>query len=234
MMRAMRAIVIGATGAVGSALVRELLASPRWDAVVTVGRRVSDPLAAAPGADKLSQRIVDFADLAALEQGVTDAARGASAAFCTLGVGQPRKVSKEELWKVDVEYATAFARGCRGAGVSHASILSSANANAGASTYYFKVKGSAENAVIAQAFARVSCFRPGLLVTQDMRYGLQDRITQAVVPKLSFIMPKRWHHIRVEDLGRAMRINAERPAAAAVERLQFPEFEQLLATAASK
>jgi uncharacterized protein YbjT (DUF2867 family) len=37
-----RAIVVGATGAIGSALVRELLASPRCEGVTALARRPVD------------------------------------------------------------------------------------------------------------------------------------------------------------------------------------------------
>ena len=40
-----------------------------------------------------------------------DVAKGCDAAFCTLGLGQPRKAPKEEFWQVDVEWAGAFAAG---------------------------------------------------------------------------------------------------------------------------
>ncbi|MEO8034379.1 MAG: SDR family oxidoreductase, partial [Acidobacteriota bacterium] len=97
----MEAILTGATGAVGSNLLRELLASPSWTRIVSLVRRPSGVLH-----PKLTESVVS---MDALESSVTPA----GAAFCTLGVGQPRKVSREEHWQVDVEYATAFARGCK-------------------------------------------------------------------------------------------------------------------------
>ena len=49
-------------------------------------------------------------------------ARNCHAAFSTMGIGQPRKVAKQEFWKVDVEQNTAFARACKIAGVRHFSL----------------------------------------------------------------------------------------------------------------
>jgi hypothetical protein len=57
------------------------------------------------------------------------------------------------------------------------------------------------------------------------RYGLQDRIAQALVPIVAPLLPKRYHQIRVEDLARAMPANAERPGPAGMEVLEYGAFQ---------
>ena len=224
-----RAVVVGATGAVGSALAAELLASPRCIGVTALVRRDSSDLMTLPGAHgKLAVNLVQMHRLESETSAALSFSPPHRIAFCTLGVGQPRKVSREEHWRVDVEYATAFARGCRTAGVEHFSLLTSVGANAGSPSRYLRVKGSVERAVRELAFARTSFFRPSLLVTEEIRYGLQDRITQAIFPRISALLPPRFHEIRVEDLARAMRINAERPASEPVEELEYPQMYALL------
>jgi uncharacterized protein YbjT (DUF2867 family) len=222
----MHAIVIGATGAVGSSLVRELLASPRFERVVTLSRRPVD-FGAHP---KLVSRVIDLADL---ERETADAALGCETAFCTMGVGQPSKTPKDEVRRVDVDYAAAFARGARAGGVRHISLLSSVGANASSRSFYIRIKGEAEAGVVAAGISRTSLFRPSLLVTKEIRYGLQDRLTQALFPPISRVLPARFHPITVENLGRAMRINAERDGADGVEIVHYPEMAALLATSSS-
>ena len=231
------AVIVGATGAVGSALLAELLASPRWGVVTVLGRRAPDALLATlPAAHRarVHAHLVPMDD--SLEAATADALRAdrapaGAAAFCTLGVGQPRKLPREEVWRVDVDVAGAFARGCRAAGVDHLSLLSSVGADAASRSYYLRVKGSAEAAVSAPGFARVSLFRPSLLVTRTLRYGLQDRVTQWAVPKLAPLLPSRFHPVRVEALARAMRLNAERAPTARVDTLEYADFVRLLAAA---
>jgi len=215
-----RAVVIGATGAVGSALTHELVASPRCSHVTALVRRKSDLLGTAA---KLSQHVVDFDRL---EESTRAAAHGCEVAFCTMGVGQPRKVPREEQWRVDVELAAAFARGCRSAGVRHISLLTSVSARPTAGNYYLRVKGAAEEAVTQVGFARTSFFRPSLLVTRDVRYGLQDRLTQALFPWVARLLPSRFRQIRVETLARAMRVNAERESDG-IEFLHWSDFTAL-------
>jgi hypothetical protein len=56
-----------------------------------------------------------------------------------------------------------------------------------------------------------------MLVTREIRDGLQDRLAQALFPLVAPLLPKRYHQIRVEDLAHAMRTNAERPGQPGVE-----------------
>ncbi len=137
-------------------------------------------------------------------------------------------VAKDEVRKVDVDYAAAFGRGARSAGVRHISLLSSTAPDPTARSFYLRLKGDAEAGVAAAGIPRTSFFRPSLLVTREIRYGMQDRLTQLLFPLVSPILPGRFHQIRVEDLGRAMRLNAERPGPAGVEILQYPDFIALL------
>lgn len=223
-----KAVVVGATGAVGSALVRELAASPACTLVVALVRRATTVFAHAEGWEKIRIEVVDFERL---EHSTADVAAGCDAAFCTMGIGQPRKVSAEEFRRVDVEYAGAFARGARAAGVRHVTLLSSVGANAASHTRYLRTKGDAERAVIDAGIERVSLFRPSLLVTEQIRYGLQDRLSQTFVPLFAPLLPARYHQIRVEDLARAMRLNAERGGAVGTEILTYPDFRRLLESA---
>lgn len=53
-------MIIGATGAVGSSLTRSLLASSACASVTILTRRPTDLFAGAPGAEKLTQQVVDL------------------------------------------------------------------------------------------------------------------------------------------------------------------------------
>lgn len=230
----MHALVLGATGAVGSALVRELLASDRWTSVRTYVRRPARMFDGVLGASKLIEHVMDLENLEGAIAIDDDLRReeiaGGFAAFCTLGVGQPRKVSREELRRVDVGIAGAFARGCRAAAVPHFSLLTAVGANARSRSYYLRVKGEIEQLVIDLHFQRASFFRPSLLVTRQLRYGLQDRITQAVFPRISPMMPSRYREVTVENLAHAMRVNAERPGVEGSEVLEHDDFVRLQAS----
>lgn len=213
-----RAVFLGSSGAVGSLLLDELLASPACSEVQVVVRRPS-----ARGAHpKIIPRVVDF------ERYLSSLSFNSEVAFCTMGVGEPSKVSKEQLWKVDVEFALAFARCCHASGVKHISLLTAAGADPKSRSHYFKVKGAVEEGFTALGFPRTSFFRPSVLLTPKARYGLKDRVLQSVFPRVSGMLPSKWRPVRIEDLARAMRVNAEQPAGAeAVEIFHYDDFVRL-------
>lgn len=66
---------------------------------------------------------------------------GHNVAICTLGVGEPSKVSKEEFVKIDKTAVVDFAKRCKEAGVKHFEILSSVDANPRTKTIYLKING---------------------------------------------------------------------------------------------
>jgi uncharacterized protein YbjT (DUF2867 family) len=219
-----KAVIVGATGAVGSALVRELLASPACAGVTAIVRRATPMFDGTPGRDKLHLEIADFDHL---EADTARLAAGASLAFCTMGIGQPSKVPLEEFRRVDVEYAGAFARGAHAAGVQHISLLSSVGASQTSRTRYLHMKGLAEAVVEAAGIPRTSFFRPSLLVTDHLRYGLRGWISQTLVPVIAPLLPRRFHQIHVADLARAMRVNAESEGKTGTEVLMYPDFVAL-------
>ena len=218
---AYRAIVLGASGAVGSALVRELLVSPACKEVLMLNRRPVDNWQNARGKAKLTEHVID---LQQIEAETLRLAQGCTVAFCTFGAGQPTKLSKDEFWKIDVEYPAAFARACKQAGVEHISLLSSIGADLLSQSHYLRVKGEAEKAMITPGFARTSLFRPSLLFTNEPRYGWIDKFSQFAFPLFSWVLPSAMHEIHVDDLGRAMKVNAEKLVDKNIEVLRYDDF----------
>jgi len=199
---------------------------------VVLNRRKIDLFDKEPNSHKLKEVIVNLDDLENAEN--KKAIEGCKIAFCTMGLGQPSKHSKDEFYKVDVVYATAFAKLCYSAGVKHISLLTSYMADKNSKLDYTRWKGEVEQNYIDLGFDRVSCFQPSLLVTKDIRYGFQDRVVQFAFPKISWILPSAMHEITVEDLGTAMQINAELPENEhqKVERLTYKDFVRLVKSVA--
>ena len=101
----LRVIVIGATGAVGSHVLATLVAMPQVAQVTCLARR--KPEGELPG--KVDWRVVDVLQ----PESYAAYLAGHHAAICTLGVGEPSKVSREEFTKVDHDAVLAFARACK-------------------------------------------------------------------------------------------------------------------------
>jgi len=231
------AVIYGASGAVGRSVLHELLVSPRCAKVVSLGRRELPKESFTESESETKKLVQHVINPDNIEEDIKTRSLvdGCDVAFCTVGVGQPSAVSSEELHKVDVGYAVAFAKGCKQAGVKHYSLLSAVSADDSSSITYVKVKGLAEKGVKEVGFQRTSLIKPSLIVTPEVRYGFKDAFNQAVFPKISWLFPSAYHEVKVEDLGRCFVLNAERPSPlatkegeAVVESLLWPEFEKLL------
>ena len=222
------AFVLGASGSVGDALMRALIAC-RAFRLVSVGRR-SQPvqLAAAKVAGvELREILVSAMTPEHLEGAVRDAAaacEGDIVGLSVLGVGAgTAKLTIDEHRAVDVALNAAFARGLAASGhATHFALMSAvgadANASAGGSgaagtSRYNRVKGEAEAAVLASGTPVVSIFRPSMIIGSQHT----PRVLETLLPLLSFITPAKYRSIRADQIATAMVATSRTlPAASAI------------------
>jgi uncharacterized protein YbjT (DUF2867 family) len=220
----LRVVMLGASGAVGQQVLMALIHAATEVAVTTLGRRAVDVRAHA----RLSQHVVDIHDPASYAPRLA----GQQVAICTLGVGQPSKMSKAEFIRVDKEAVLSFAKACKQAGVKHFELLSSVGVDADSRSFYLRTKGALQVALRAMGFDRLSLFQPSMILTPSNRYGWSQALTLAVWPKLDGLLRgrlQRYRGIRVAELGRAMAINALIDGEG-LEYLQWPDFKRLAQT----
>ena len=159
----MRAIVVGATGAVGRDLVEALCADPRYTEVRTFTRRelgVDDP--------KLRPYVVDFERT----EGWHDLVQG-DVIFSALGTSKKQAGSKEAQYHIDHDYQLMFATFAKQNGVRHMVLVSSAGADTGSSFFYKKLKGVIERDVEALGFAGLPIVQPPSLIRKHAKRPLQ-------------------------------------------------------------
>jgi uncharacterized protein YbjT (DUF2867 family) len=203
------AIVLGATGAVGSNIVSALIASDNFTKVTTIGRRV-DPTLVNPNG-KVVQQITDVFESKAYSPILT----GHSHAFAAFGIGQPSKTAPNEFQRVDIDAVLNFAKSCKVAGIKHFTVMTAVGANPKSSMRYLRLKGELERDILALGFSRTSIFRPSMLITPTNRYNLMQGFLLYVTPFIDHFLfgsLNRFRSIKVSDLGKAMVLNAEREA----------------------
>lgn len=168
------AIILGASGSVGQALVTEIVRSGKFNPVIVITRR---PLGLNLGAT-VEERLVPDMTPSHLTQAVVDALRTHepdAVGFSVLGVGaNTAKLTLDEHRAIDVDLNAAFAKGLKASGkVEHLAFMSAIGADIHARTTgsgaagmarYNRVKGEAESAVQNFGPTVVSIFRPSLIV----------------------------------------------------------------------
>lgn len=150
----MKAIVIGATGAVGKDLVEELLSRREYEKIITFTRRPLDIKS-----EKIESYIIDFdrpSDWAHLVKG--------DVLFSALGTSLKQAGSKEAQYRIDHDYQLSFAKAARENGVPHVVLVSSLGANRSSSIFYLKLKGLIERDVEALQFPQLAILRPPSLI----------------------------------------------------------------------
>jgi uncharacterized protein YbjT (DUF2867 family) len=224
------AIILGASGSVGQALVDEVVRCGRFAPVIVLVRRAGAGGAAVGGASgqaapvTVVEHLVPDMQPQALEQAVVDAlagCNGAAVGFSVLGVGAgTAALTIDQHRAVDVELNAAFARGLkRAAVVRHLVFMSALGADAQARASgsgaagmprYARVKGEAEQAVKAQGPQVVSILRPSVIIGSRHTGGLIGRAMAWMAP----VLPSRLRPIRTTDIARAMVALALQPPAA--------------------
>lgn len=210
------AIILGGSGSVGAALLRELFRDDGFDTVITLSRRsLPEVVALARSAGRrLVEKIVPEMKPEALAAATLDAVRefdGEVEGFSVLGVGAgTAKLTLEEHRAVDVALNEAFARALRDSGkVQHLAFMSAvgadptANAGGGGAagmSRYNRVKGEAEEAVRASGPAIVSVFRPAMIIGSQHTPWLLEKL----LPWFSFLTPAKYKSIRVEQIAKGM------------------------------
>ena len=131
---------------------------------------------------------------------------GHDVVFNALGTTRGKAGGAAAFYKVDHDYVRASAALAKHAGVPHFSLVTAQGARRGMRwyarwlhpTWYMKTKGDAELSVLAQGFARVTVWRPGMLNRANADLGgAHDRAGEKWALKLL-------RGLKVGTLARAM------------------------------
>ena len=210
------AVVLGASGSVGSALIKELINSGSFQVIVTLVRRslpeqITDARKA--GID-LREVIVPTMKPAELKKATIDAvgSLGTDAeGFSVLGVGaNTAKLTIEEHRAIDVHLNAAFASGLKASGrVGHLAFMSAVGADPRAAATgsgaagmprYARVKGESEEAVKESGPGVTSIFRPAMIIGSQHTPWFLEKL----LPVFGFITPAKFKSITVSQIAKAM------------------------------
>jgi len=198
----MKVIVFGATGMVGQGVLRQCLADPGVEGVLTLGRRATGQKHA-----KLREIVLlDLTDYSAISPELS----GFDACFFCLGVTSAG-MTEAEYRKVTVDIAVAAGRALAERSPQMTFVFVSGQGSDGTGksrVMWSRVKGEAENAILAMPFKGKFAFRPGFIrpapgvVSRTPLYRFFYALILPLFPLIKALFPR--NVTTSETIARAM------------------------------
>lgn len=216
------AVVIGASGLIGSHLVDALFQDDYFDFIRILVRKKL-PLQHS----KLHQEIVNFDDI----NDLTEKFGFGDVIFCCVGT-TTKKVNgdRDTYKKIDLDIPLNAAQIGIAKGFKKFLIISSVGANASSKNFYLKLKGDLESKLREFPFHRISIFRPGQLLGKRNEYRRGEKYLQAATSFLSIFLSgklKKYHSIDASDVAKAMLAECKKEESG-IFILEYPEMKILL------
>ncbi|MFN3444613.1 MAG: oxidoreductase [Bacteroidia bacterium] len=192
------ALVVGATGAVGRALVYQLIEDKNYMRILVLSRK---PLTIKH--HKLSVVMVNFDTLADYSEQMA-----ADDVFCCLGTTIKVAGSKAAFYKIDHDYVIDIARICKQKGAQQFILVTAMGADVNSAIFYNKVKGEVEQHIADLRYDTFITVRPSLLLTNRSEFRFGEWIAQVMMKYTGFLFVgplKKIKAIPVETVAKAMR-----------------------------
>ncbi|MFN3906580.1 MAG: NAD(P)H-binding protein [Acinetobacter junii] len=204
---AKKAIIIGATGLVGLALIEQLLSSDDFESITVVVRKKTDKLDAYT---KVTQFVLE--DFLLLND---EDVNGFTHAFSCLGSTIKQAGSKDKFYAIDYEINAHFADLIQDKNI-HLLIVSALGANANSPIFYNKVKGQLEDYLKKLSIYKLSIFQPSLLIGKRSEVRLLEDTAQTLfkLVEKTWTKPFKYKPISAEQLAHTMVIAAQTQSAA--------------------
>ena len=177
MNRKLHALILGATGATGKELVKELLNNSNFYKISVFGRRVPDI-----DNKKLFKYKIDFSELNKIKKLLSG-----DILFSALGTTLKQAGGKKQQFLVDYTYQYEFAKIAVENGTKNYSLVSSTGADKNSFFFYPKIKGELEESIKKLSFNKIQIFQPPTLIRQPALARKEEKIGIKVFNNLNKI-----------------------------------------------
>lgn len=205
-MQGQTAVVLGATGLIGSQLIPQLLSGNTFTKIIVLTRRPIEQQHA-----RLINKVINFANTGEIQ----NSWEKADVIFCAIGTTQKKVKGDEATYrKIDYDIPVNTARIAREKGAEQYILVSAAGANAKASNFYLRLKGEVEEAISATGFKSVYLLRPSVLLGRRNEPRMGESIAKFVMNSVSVLLAgalRKYRPIHSSNVAKAM-------VAAAIEK----------------
>ena len=192
------AVIIGATGAVGKEILKEILGGDFYERIYVLGRNSISRL---PEDGRLTKIVIDFENMR-FDTSILDDAD----VFAALGTTIKIAGSKENQRKIDVDYTVNFAKLCEGK-VRSFNVVSAIGANSKSKNFYNSLKGELEDKLKEMNLGMLRIFQPSLLISRRDDNRFLEEIFMKVAPIFQFVLKgktKKYSPIEASLLGKVI------------------------------
>ncbi len=190
------AVIIGATGAVGREILKEILSCEYYERIYVLGRNSISRL---PEDGKLTKIVIDFENMR-FDTSILDNAD----VFASLGTTIKIAGSKENQRKIDVDYTVNFAKLCEGK-VRSFNVVSAIGANSKSKNFYNSLKGELEDKLKEMNLGILRIFQPSLLISKRADERFLEKLFIKISPVFKFLLrgkAKKYSPIETYVLGK--------------------------------
>ena len=192
------AVIIGATGAVGKEILKEILGSDFYKRIYILGRnsilRLSED-------GRLTKIVIDFENMK-FDTSILDDAD----VFAALGTTIKIAGSKENQRKIDVDYTVNFAKLCEGK-VRSFNVISAIGANSKSKNFYNSLKGELEDKLKEMNLGTLRIFQPSLLISKREDKRFLEELFIKISPLFQILLKgkmKKYSPIEASLLGKVI------------------------------
>ena len=186
-----KALVIGASGLIGTQLIQLLLADGGYTVIALVRKKL--PVEH----EQLNQIQFDFDDAKMSIPQVDEV-------FCCLGTTIKVAGSKAQFYKVDFEYVLNITKAAFKNGAKKMAIVSSMGADKNSTIFYNRTKGEIEAAVTKIGYQSLFIFRPSILLGKRDEFRLGEMTGRVVMTFFAFAIPNKYKPIEASTVAAAM------------------------------
>lgn len=189
----MKLLLVGASGLVGSHVLRHALADERVSQVTAPSRRALEPH------PRLLAPVVDFDSLPAEADWWQ-----ADAVICALGTTMKKAGSQEAFRRVDHDLPLAVARLALARGTPTYVLNSATGAAKDSRFFYNRVKGELEQDLSTCGFTSLTFVRPGLISGPRQEFRLGERAAESALKVVAPLLPRSWRVNPADNIARAL------------------------------
>jgi len=191
------ALIAGATGLVGNAILQQLLSDDQYEKIIVITRKPIET-----EHFKIVHQQLDFENIGSLKTDVP-----VDDVFCALGTTIKTAGSQDAFYKVDYTYVVNLGKWSAQNRVKRFIIVSAMGADIKSGIFYNRVKGEMEAAVRQLNIQQIQIFRPSLLMGNRHEKRAGEKIAQGFMGALGFLFVGpllKYKGIHAEVVAKAM------------------------------